>query len=97
MHCGTLDSSDNFVDTDISGEPTEVSAVCTAVWTDSVKDAWKAKLIADKSVQVCKCPNHTYILNLFCGFGLEAFAFMWRSMDLVLEKLINLVVGFIQN
>ena len=27
----------------------EVKAVATAVWTTSVKDAWKAKLIADKS------------------------------------------------
>ena len=45
---GTLDGSDNLVDTDLSGEPTEVSAICTAAWTTSVKDAWKAKLIADK-------------------------------------------------
>jgi len=48
LHPGTLDASDNLVDTDISGEPAEVSAVCTAVWTTTVKDAWKAKLIADK-------------------------------------------------
>ena len=46
---GTLDASDNLVETDISGEPAEVSAICTAAWTQSVKDAWKAKLIADKS------------------------------------------------
>ena len=46
---GTLDESDNLVDTDLSGEPAEVSAICTAAWTTSVKDAWKAKLIADKS------------------------------------------------
>ncbi len=45
---GTLDDSDNLVDTDLSGEPAEVSAICNAVWTDSVKAAWKAKLIADK-------------------------------------------------
>ena len=49
LHAGTLDDSDNLVDTDLSGEPTEVSAICTAAWTQSVKDAWKAKLIADKS------------------------------------------------
>ena len=30
------------------GEPSEVSAIATAAWTDAVKDAWKAKLIADK-------------------------------------------------
>ena len=45
---GTLDASDNFVDTDLSGEPAEVSAIATAAWTTSVKDAYKAKLIADK-------------------------------------------------
>ena len=45
---GTLDASDNLVDTDLSGEPAEVSAVCTAVWTTDVKAAWKAYLIANK-------------------------------------------------
>ena len=49
LHCGALDSSDNLVDTDLSAEPAEVSAICTAVWTSDVKAAWKAKLIADKS------------------------------------------------
>ena len=46
---GTLDDSDNLVETDLSGEPAEVSAIATAAWTDAVKTAWKAKLIADKS------------------------------------------------
>ena len=46
---GTLDASDNLVDTDLSGEPAEVSAICTAAWTTDVKAAWKAKLIANKS------------------------------------------------
>ena len=49
LQAGTLDASDNLVDTDLSAEPAEVSAICNAVWTDSVKAAWKAKLIADKS------------------------------------------------
>tara|TARA_Y100001937_G_scaffold98541_1_gene134460 strand:+ start:1500 stop:1784 length:285 start_codon:yes stop_codon:yes gene_type:complete len=48
LHCGDLDSSDNFVDTDLSSEPTEVSAICNASWTDDVKAAWKAKLISEK-------------------------------------------------
>ncbi len=48
LHAGTLDASDKLVDTDLSGEPVEVSAVCNAVWTTDVKAAWKAKLIADK-------------------------------------------------
>ena len=45
---GTLDASDNLVDTDLSGEPVEVSAICTAAWTTDVKAAWKAHLIASK-------------------------------------------------
>tara|TARA_Y100000114_G_scaffold114199_1_gene108233 strand:+ start:210 stop:494 length:285 start_codon:yes stop_codon:yes gene_type:complete len=49
MQCGNLDASDNLVETDISGEPAEVQAVCNAVWTTDIKAAWKAKLIADKS------------------------------------------------
>ena len=53
---GTIDESENFVDNPLDKEPDgttaiadEVKAICTAVWTTSVKDAWKAKLIADKS------------------------------------------------
>ena len=52
---GTLDGSDNLIDNPLSKEPDgttdiadEVKAVCNAVWSTSVKDAWKAKLIADK-------------------------------------------------
>ena len=29
-------------DSDISAEPTEVQAICNAVWTSQIKDAWKA-------------------------------------------------------
>ena len=48
LNIGTLDDSDNLVDTDLSGQPAEVSAIATAAWTTAVKDAWKTKLIADK-------------------------------------------------
>ena len=48
LNAGTLDASDNLVDTDISGEPAEVQAICNAVWTTDIKAAYKAKLIADK-------------------------------------------------
>ena len=48
LQAGTLDASNNLVDTDLSAEPAEVSAICNAVWTTDVKAAWKAKLIADK-------------------------------------------------
>ena len=50
LQAGTLDASDNLVDTDLSSEPAEVSAICNAVWTTDVKALWKAKLIADKVV-----------------------------------------------
>ena len=53
---GTLDASNNLIDnllikevdgvTDLADE---VKAICNAVWTTSVKNAWKEKLIADKS------------------------------------------------
>ena len=52
---GTLDASDNLVDNPLDKEPDgttaiadEVKAVANAVWTTSVKDAWKAHLIANK-------------------------------------------------
>jgi len=55
LHPGTLDASDNLVDDPLDKEPDgmtdiadEVKAVCNAVWTTSVKDAWKAHLIATK-------------------------------------------------
>ena len=48
LQAGTLDASDNLVDTDLSAEPAEVSAICNAAWTTDVKTAWKAKLIAEK-------------------------------------------------
>ena len=51
LDAGTLDASDNLVDTDISAEPAEVQAICNAVWTTDVKAAWKAKLIADKPAE----------------------------------------------
>ena len=52
---GTLDASDNLVDNPLDKEPDgttaiadEVKAVANAVWTSSVKEAWKAHLIANK-------------------------------------------------
>ena len=48
LQAGTLDGSDNLVDTDLSAQPAEVSAICNAVWNTEIKAAWKAKLIADK-------------------------------------------------
>ena len=55
LEAGTLDGSDNLVDNPLLKEPDgttdiadEVKAVCNAVWTTSVKEAWKASLIANK-------------------------------------------------
>ena len=45
---GTLDASDNLVDTDISGEDADVQAICNAAWTAQVKADFKAHLIANK-------------------------------------------------
>jgi len=52
---GTLDESDNLVDNPLDKEPDgttaitdEIKAICTAVWTTTVKEAWKANLIANK-------------------------------------------------
>jgi len=53
---GTLDGDDNLVDNPLAKEPDgvtdipdEVKAICIAVWTPTVKVAWKTKLITDKS------------------------------------------------
>ena len=45
---GTLDASDNLVDTDISGEDADVQAICNAAWTSQVKTDYTAFLIANK-------------------------------------------------
>ena len=55
---GTLDhETDNLVDNPLTKEPDgvtdipdEVKAICNAVWTTSVKNAWKAQLIANNSI-----------------------------------------------
>ena len=46
---GSLDSSDNLVDTNISGEDSDVQAICNAAWTTQVKADYKTFLIANKS------------------------------------------------
>ena len=56
LNCGTLDASNNFVDNPLDKEadgvtaiPNEIKSICGIVWTDDVKSAYKAKLIATKS------------------------------------------------
>ena len=50
LMCGQLSMDDNttFVDTDISGEDSEVQGICNSVWTQAIKDAWEAQMIKDK-------------------------------------------------
>ena len=48
LNAGTLDASDNLVNTDLSGQPSEVSSIATAAWTQSIKDAYKTFLISEK-------------------------------------------------
>ena len=46
---GTLDASDNLVETNISGEDADVQAICNAAWTSQVKTDFTAHLVANKS------------------------------------------------
>ena len=46
---GTLDASDNLIDTNISGEDSDVQAICNAAWTDQVKTDFTAFLVANKT------------------------------------------------
>ena len=55
LNPGELDASDNLVDNPLLKEsdgttdiPDEVKAICTTVWTTTIKNAWKANLIANK-------------------------------------------------
>ena len=56
LNCGSLDASNNLIDNPLDKEadgvtaiPDEVKNICGIVWTDAVKSAYKAKLIANKS------------------------------------------------
>ena len=56
LQSGNLDVDGNYVENPLDKEPDgvtaisdEIKAVCNAVWSADVKNAWKAKLIADKS------------------------------------------------
>ena len=46
---GTLDASDNLIDTNLSSEDADVKAIAEAAWTDQVKADYKAFLIANKN------------------------------------------------
>ena len=55
LNPGELDASDNLVDNPLLKESDgttdiqdELKAICTAAWTTTIKNAWKANLIANK-------------------------------------------------
>ena len=56
LQCGSLDDSDNFVDNPLDKEadgvtaiPDNIKNIAAVAWTTDIKNAYKAKLIADKS------------------------------------------------
>jgi len=48
LNCGTLDADNNLVDTVLTDEHADVQAVCNAVWTQSIKDAYRTFLMAQQ-------------------------------------------------
>ena len=54
---GTLNDSKNLVDNPLTKEPDgvtdipeEVKSICTAVWTNTIKNSWRDNLIANESL-----------------------------------------------
>ena len=45
LTCSTK-TDDTWADTDISGESTEVQAICNAVWTDAIKTSFQEAMDA---------------------------------------------------
>jgi hypothetical protein len=49
LQCGTLNNdTDAFTPTGTASESAEIQRIASAVWTDAVRDAYKAHLIATK-------------------------------------------------
>ena len=46
---GTVDNAGTWADTDISGQSTEVQAICNAVWSDAVKTAYQTAMDAQET------------------------------------------------
>ena len=46
LSCSTK-TGDTWGDTDISGESTEVQAICNAVWTDAIKTSFQEAMDAE--------------------------------------------------
>jgi len=52
LQCGHIsdDESNTWSDTNISHKEQEIQDVANLVWTQEIKDSWKAKLIAQKVI-----------------------------------------------
>ena len=50
LNCGTLDADNNLVDTVLTDEHADVQAVCNAVWTQSIKDAYRTFLVSQNGI-----------------------------------------------
>ena len=48
LQCSTK-TDGSWADTDISGESTEVQAICNAVWSDAVKTAYQTAMDAQET------------------------------------------------
>ena len=51
LQCGWTEDDGTWIDTNISGEPAEVQSVANAVWTQTIKDNFKAFCIEQNKLK----------------------------------------------
>ena len=49
LKLGELNTSDELIETDMSGYSAEIQGIASAVWTDDIKTKYKEFLLADKN------------------------------------------------
>jgi len=49
LKLGELNTSDELIETDMSGYSAEIQGIAAAVWTDDIKTKYKEFLLADKN------------------------------------------------
>ncbi len=57
--CSVKDNDGNWVDTDISGESSQVQGICNAVWTSDVKTAYQNYVDANTPVDQSVDPEES--------------------------------------
>ena len=57
--CSVKDNDGNWVDTDISGESSQVQGICNAVWTSDVKTAYQKYVDANTPVDQSVDPEES--------------------------------------